>query len=302
MNRRSFLKSVAGVTLGLAGAHLSLPVSAKCKMLAPVTELAGKAFLDQRIKNDIAKLKRNNPGLKIGETHCHSIYSDGTYSVNQIMERAANLGLDFLIITEHITPGHYPLAPSLESIKERQRCRLEWKNPEAAPIDVYPAFEVSTKQGHLILVMDQDYLKPQKLNDLHSQFKKCEKEMVSMEEAATMVKPFGGASIIPHPEIQKNYPFGVPISFVKQNLTGLVDAIEDKSTGHGFDEDYSGELGIASIGSSDDHFNLIIGTTVTGYDSRRSPDFLSAVKARETQAIRVNDSLSEIMEMARTIL
>ena len=30
---------------------------------------------------------------------------------------------------------------------------------------------------------------------------------------------------------------------------------------------------VASIGSSDDHFNLIIGTTVTGYDSRRHQDY-----------------------------
>ena len=47
-----------------------------------------------------------------------------------------------------------------------------------------------------------------------------------MEEAATMVKPFGGVSIIAHPDIQRSYPFGVPIPFVKENLTGLVDAIE----------------------------------------------------------------------------
>ncbi|GJL78359.1 MAG: hypothetical protein NPINA01_13480 [Nitrospinaceae bacterium] len=302
MDRRSFLKSIAGLTVGLAGAHLAIPTSAKCKVVAPMTDIVGKAFLDRRIKNDIDKIKQANPGLMLGETHCHSNYSDGTYSVDQIMNRAANLGLDYLIITEHVTPGYYPIGPSLTSIKERWRCCQEWTNPKVAPIDVYPAFEISTQQGHLIVVMDKDYMKPRYLRDLHTQFNKCEKIMVSMEEAATMVRPFGGVSIIPHPEIQRSYPFGVPISFVKQNLTGLIDAIEDKSTGHGFDEDYSGELGIASIGSSDDHFNLIIGTTVTGYDSRRHPDFLSAVRARETQAIKVNDSLDDVLGMARMIL
>jgi PHP domain-containing protein len=302
MNRRSFLKSIAGFSLGIAGTQLALPISAKCKMLAPVTEVVGKAFLDRRIKKSIAKLKQANPYLKLGETHCHSIYSDGTYTVDQIMNRAAKLGLDFLIITEHITPGYYPLEDSLTSIKERWRCCQEWNNPKLAPIEVYPAFEVSTEQGHLILVMDQDYLKPQKLSDLRTQFAPCENKMVSMEKTAKMVKPFGGVSIIPHPDIARSYPFGVPISFAKQNLTGLVDAIEDISTGHGFDENYSDELGMASIGSSDDHFNLIIGTTVTGYDSRRHKNFLSAVKARDTQAIKVNDSLDDLMEMARIIL
>jgi hypothetical protein len=302
MNRRSFLKTIAGFTVGVAGAHLALPITAKCKMLAPVTEIVGKTFLDRRIKNNIAKLKQANPWLMIGETHCHSIYSDGTYTVDQIMNRAANLGLDFLIITEHVTPKYFPLEDSLTSIRERWRCCQEWKDPNLALIDVYPAFEVSTEQGHLILVMDQDYLKPHNLSDLRTQFSPCEKKMVSMEKAAKMVEPFGGVSIIPHPDIARSYPFGVPISFIKQNLTGLVDAIEDISTGHGFDENYSEELGMASIGSSDDHFNLIIGTTVTGYDSRRHKNFLSAVKARDTQAIKVNDSLDDLMGMARMIL
>lgn len=296
------MKSIAGLTVGLAGAHLALPTQAKCKMVAPVTELVGKAFLDRRIKNNIAQLKQGNPYLKIGEAHCHSIYSDGTYSVDQIMNRAANLGLDFLIITEHVTPGYFSLANSLTSIKERWRCCREWRNPKLAPIDVYPAFEVSTQQGHLILVMDQDYMEPHNLRDLRTQFSEFDKNYVSMETAAKLVKPFGGVSIIPHPDIERSYPFGVPISFAQQNLTGLVDAIEDMSTGHGFDENYSEELGMASIGSSDDHFNLIIGTTVTGYDSRRHKNFISAVKARETQAIKVNDSLDDVLGMARMVL
>ena len=162
--------------MGLAGAHLAIPTTAKCKMLAPVTDIVGKTFLDRRIKNGIAKLKQENPGWKFGETHCHSIYSDGTYTVDQIMNRAATLGLDFLIITEHITPRFYPLEPSLTSIKERWRCCQEWNNPKVAPIDVYPAFEVSTEQGHLILVMDQNYMKPRHQRDLRIQFNKCEKK------------------------------------------------------------------------------------------------------------------------------
>jgi len=48
--------------------------------------------------------------------------------------------------------------------------------------------------------------------------------------------------------------------------------------------------------------SLLIGTTVTGYDARRHKNFLSAVKARDTQAIKVNDSLDDLMGMARMIL
>ena len=160
MNRRGFLKSIAGFSIALAGAQLAIPVTAKCKMIAPLTDLVGKTFLDKRIKDNIAKFKQDNPHLKIGETHCHSVFSDGTYSVDKIMGRAARLGLDFMIITEHVQPHLYPLEHALASIKERGRCCDEWNHPGLDPIDVYPAFELSTLQGHLILVMDKDYLKP----------------------------------------------------------------------------------------------------------------------------------------------
>lgn len=302
MNRRSFLKSIAGLTAGLAGAQLAIPTAAKCKMVAPVADLVGKAFLDQRIQNNIAKLKRDNPYLRIGETHCHSLFSDGTYSVDKILGRSARLGLDFLVITEHVQPRMFPLEHTLASIKERARCCREWNHPGIEPIDVYPAFEVSTLQGHLILVMDQVYLRPNNMKELKTQFGPLNNKMISMEDTAKMVQPFGGVSIIPHPEKKRSYPFGVSIAFAKQNLTGLVDGIEDMSTGHGYEENYSEELGMASIGSSDDHFNLIIGTTVTGYDSRKHKNLLSAVKAHDTQAIKVNDSLDDILGMARLVL
>lgn len=302
MNRRSFLKSIAGFSVALAGTQLAIPASAKVKMAAPITDLVGKAFLDKRIKDDIAKLKQANPHLKIGETHCHSKFSDGTHSIDKILGRTAKLGLDFLVITEHAQPKMFPLEFALASIKERGRCCQEWNHSGLDPIDVYPAFEVSTLQGHLILVMDPDYLKPKNMRELVTQFSPLDRKMISMEDTAKMVKPFGGVSIIAHPERKREYPFGVPIPFAKQYLTGLVDGIEDISTGHGYEENYSRELGMASIGSSDDHFNLIIGTTVTGYDSRKHKDFLSAVKARETLAIKVNDSLDDILGMARLVL
>jgi len=302
MNRRGFLKSIAGLSVALAGAQLAIPMEAKCKMVAPVTGLVGKIFLDQRIKDNIAQLKRDNPHLKIGETHCHSIYSDGTFSVDKILGRAAKLGLDFLVITEHVQPRQFPLDFSLASIKERGRCCDEWNHPGLEPIDVYPAFEVSTLQGHLILVMDKDYLKPKNLRELETQFSPLDQKMISMEDSAKMVQSFGGVSIIAHPERKRSYPFGVSIAFARQNLTGLVDAIEDISTGHGFEENYSEQLGMASIGSSDDHFNLIIGTTVTAYDSRKHKNLISAVKAHETQAIKVNDSLDDVLEIAQLVL
>jgi len=302
MDRRTFLKTWAGFSFGLAGAELALPTKAKCKMVAPIADVVAKIWLDRRIKVNLQKIKQAHPGLKMGDTHCHSVFSDGTYTVPQILHRASDLGLDFLILTEHVMPRLYPFEFCMASMKESWRVVQEWNHGKQAPVEIYPAFEVSTLQGHMILVLDPHFFKPGKSRDLVTQFSRLSEKMVTLEETAKLVQALGGISILPHPDIPRSYPFGVPIEFAKQHLMGLVDGIEDISTGHGYEESYSEELGMASIGSSDDHFNIIIGTSVTGYDSSRHHDLISAVKARGTQAIKVERTIDEFMAAARLVL
>ena len=302
MNRRGFLKSTLGFGAGLFAAQLAIPGSAKCKMISPATDLIARNYFDDVIKSKISQYKKENPTLKIGETHCHSTFSDGTSSVKEIINRASCLGLDFLVLTEHLIPEKYPLELTLASINERWRCVHEWNSTLFNPVQVYPAFEVSTTEGHLILVLDPFYLEKKTFQEIRMQFSRFNFEMGSMEEAAKMVRPFGGITIIPHPEKERGYPFGVSTSFVRDNLLGIVDAIEDISTGHGYEENYSDELGLASIGSSDDHFNLIIGTTVTAYDTNSNKDFIEAVRAKKTRAVKIDDSLREFIAAARLII
>lgn len=280
-----------------------IPSSAKCKMVAPLLDLVSKTYLDERIKENISNLKRNHPTLKIGETHCHTTFTDGAYSVADLLRRSTYLGLDFLSITEHWIPppGIWPLAHALASMAESAKQFRNWEGA-VEPVKIYPAFEVSTKQGHLILMFPDDYLKPGNRRDFVTQFSPFDDVMITMEHAAQLGKALGGISIVAHPNITRRYPFGVSTEFVGKHLVGLVDAIEDISTGHGYKKSYSEELGLASIGSTDDHFNFMIGTTVTAYDSAKHADFISAVKARDTQAIKIEDSLNDIITAGHAIL
>jgi hypothetical protein len=302
MDRRAFLKRIAGFSLGLAAVGVSLPTSAKCKVIAPVSDLIAENFLDKKIKSQVQKIKSEQPELRIGETHCHSIFSDGNFPIRQLMERSASLGLDFLVITEHIIPKQFSLEDSLLSFKERLHVFENWKLKNTPPIDVYPAFEISTLQGHLILILPPQFLKDKYHSDIRSQFSKYSHTMDNMDNVAQLANLFGGASIIPHPAIERSYPFGAPIDFIKQNLTGLVHGIEDVSTGHGYDIDYSKELNMASVGSSDDHFNMTIGTTVTGYDSNLHSNLIAALQAKATQAIKIDESLNDLFTAARIVL
>ena len=156
--------------------------------------------------------------------------------------------------------------------------------------------------GHLILILDPEYFSLEKVSDISLQFSDFNYRFVSMLDVIPRIEPFGGISIIPHPEKKRAHPFGAPIKWVKENLIGLVDGIEDISSGHGYQESYSQELGLASIGSSDDHFNLLMGTTVTAYDGNIHSDLISAVKSRQTKAISVENSLQHLLTIARRVI
>ena len=102
--------------------------------------------------------------------------------------------------------------------------------------------------------------------------------------------------------MEREYPFGVSTEFTRKYLTGLVDGIEDISTGHGINQSYSEPLGMASIGSSDDHFNILIGTAVTAYVSTQYRDPIQAIKNQATEAIKIDGFMDRPLRVARAVL
>ena len=273
----------------------------KRHMAKPFADLTARYFLDSRIRKNITHLKNEQPDLILGETHCHSTFSDGSHSVQNILKRAAFLGLDYVVITDHLIPGKFLIKTIVASLKEQAQCINEW-DEAIKPVKAYPAFEISTMDGHLIIILDPEYLSLEKVSDISLQFSDFDYQFVSMLDVIPRIEPFGGISIVPHPEKKKTHPFGASIKWVKENLVGLVDGIEDISSGHGYQEPYSQELGLASIGSSDDHFNLLMGTAVTAYDGNIHSSLISAVKSRQTKALSVENSLQHLLKIARCVI
>ena len=264
----------------------------------PFADATGRCFLDARIHNKITSLKRDNPALVIGETHCHSIFSDGTHSVEDILRRASRLRLDYVVITDHLLPRKYLLESIFKSWEKQAQYIDEWKQPND-PVKIYPAFELSALEGHLILILDPEYLSSKSFSDISLQFSEFDDQFSSMLEIIPRIDSFGGISIVAHPNKKRAYPFGTSIEWVKENLIGLADGIEDISSGHGYQENYSEKLGLAAIGSSDDHFNLLTGTAVTAYDGSIHNNLINAVKTKETKAIMVDNFLQPLLKFAR---
>jgi hypothetical protein len=291
MNRRSFLKNLTGLTLGVVAGGIVLPYRIKQELVKPFAELISENRLNDEIRKKIVGLKRDNQNLQLGELHCHSYYSDGAYSVKDLMLRSASLGLDFLVITEHLTPRKYRLKGCLDSITAQRNILKNWDQGENGPPAVYPGFEISTKEGHLIAVFPEDYFKPYRLGEINRYFSRFDYYSLPVEFTAGLIREMGAVSIVTHPDIKRSYPFGISSGFVKEHLVGLVDGIEDMSAGHGYQKDYSTETGLAQIGSSDDHLNIILGTVVTSFDGARHDNIIEAIRRHDTGAVRLTNSL-----------
>ena len=214
------------------------------------------------------------------------------------MRRASRLQLDYVVITDHLLPRKYLIESIFKSWEKQAQYIDEW-NQSNDPVKIYPALELSALEGHLILILDPEYLSPKSFSDISLQFSVFDDQFSSMLEIIPRIDSFGGISIIAHPNKKRAYPFGASIEWVKENLIGLVDGIEDVSSGHGYQENYSEKLGLAAIGSSDDHFNLLTGTAVTAYDGSIHTNLIKAVKTKETKAIMVDNSLQQLLKLTR---
>lgn len=68
-----------------------------------------------------------------GDTHCHSLHSDGDRSLWQVAQQAVLSGLDFLCVTDHNTVSHHAWLPEVGA---------------EHGITLVPGQEVTTHRGH----------------------------------------------------------------------------------------------------------------------------------------------------------
>lgn len=111
------------------------------------------------------------PGWYRGDLHAHTLHSDGTWDVSDLLREARDAGLDFVALTDHNTTSH--LADVGEAAEER-------------PL-VIPGMELTTFHGHALCLgahawIDWGVLRPH-----------------GMEAAADEVRSLGGLFVIAHP-------------------------------------------------------------------------------------------------------
>jgi predicted metal-dependent phosphoesterase TrpH len=208
---------------------------------------------------------REQPRLRLGraDMHIHTIASDGTASVAEILDYVENhTRLDLIAIADH---------ERIEAAVEGRRLAQR----RGSRVEVVVAEEVTTRSGHVLGVFLQAQLK----------------RGLGLETTVAEIHEQGGLAIVPHPF--SAFTLGLrkhAILRVHESRDPLVywDALEgyNPSTagryGRAATARIAAELGIPLVGNSDAHTLDTIGTGYTTFEGSTAEDYRRAVLAGTT--------------------
>jgi len=184
--------------------------------------------------------------LKI-DLHVHTVYSDGSGTVKQVLQTAKAKGLDGLAITDHATLEGY--------FKAKQYC---------SGMLVLPGYELSTDAGH-VLVIGLEHLPPRK-------------SVLNYEELVEWARGEGGLTVLAHPALNTGK--------LGRWIDCKTDAVEVLNASYPLNIlvkkglKISSMLSVPGVGGSDAHFPGSVGDayTVVGAGDPGFEDFSRAFR------------------------
>jgi predicted metal-dependent phosphoesterase TrpH len=200
------------------------------------------------------------------DLHVHSLASDGTSSVQEILAAAESSGLDLIAIADH---ERIDAALAAREIALSSGLRL----------DVVVAEEVSTRSGHLLGLFMRERIGP----------------WHSMRDSVARIHDQGGLAIVAHPLVP--YPLCASEGTIRRLFEDAdpifhpdgIEAFNPTTARMPWSRRVPGlvaELGVAATGGSDAHRAALIGRALTIIPARRgqspSEALRTAVAERST--------------------
>ena len=201
------------------------------------------------------------------DLHLHTIYSyDGTASVPAVLNRAKQLGLDVIAITDHDE-----ITGALKAM-------------EIAPnygVEVIPGIEITTADGDLLAFFIKEKVDAG----------------LSLIETVLRVRELGGVCVAPHPMAGgmgmkslsgRTILKALRDPAVAETLIGIETyngTAIDRISNH-YANILASQINIAKTGSSDAHIIDTIGFGLTEFEGRTAADLLLALKNKTTKVRR----------------
>lgn len=200
------------------------------------------------------------------DMHLHSLYSDGTASVAQILEHVERqTDLDVIAITDHERLDGALRAVELHAARDYS-------------YDLVVGEEITTRRGHVLALFVTERIRP----------------LRPLEETLQAIHAAGGLAIAAHPMAP------IPLSVGPRSLRGVRDHAHEHVAFDAlelFNPSYAGrvrqgarlelnarELGLPGVGNSDAHVLEGIGTGFTTFPGHTAMDYRSALLAGDVTA------------------
>ncbi|MBI4173148.1 MAG: PHP domain-containing protein [Candidatus Aenigmarchaeota archaeon] len=190
----------------------------------------------------------------LAELHSHTYYShgtkvfyDGVNSPDEMVGRAAQLGLGAITITDHNT---------LNGVHKALRSRLDRKYN----IKVFKGEEISTNQGHLLAIGIEEAIKPH----------------LDVQEAVDLIRQQGGLSIAPHPFDIKGD--GLKNNAIHCDAVETFNAINIDRLSNRAARQFAEKHGKLVTAGSDAHTTEMVGNAVINADFEHVDGLLKAIR------------------------
>jgi len=208
----------------------------------------------------------NDPGVRLGraDVHIHTLASDGTSSVDEILDHVERHGLlDVIAIADHERID--------AAVAARQMAR-----DRGLAVEVVVGEEVSTRGGHLLaLFLDKPV-----------------PALRSLAWSIEAVHDQGGLAIPAHPLVP--YPLCAQGGALRRLLASdnpairpdTIETFNPTALGkyrHATVVRFAEEHGLAQLGSSDAHATAAIGSGWTTFPGRTADDLRAAIGSRTTR-------------------
>ena len=203
--------------------------------------------------------------MGLADLHIHTTYSfDGTSTVNAVLKKAVEVGLNVIAITDH---------------DEIQGSLVAMEQASAYGIQVIPGSEVTTAEGHLLALYIQHRI-PKGL---------------SLEETLRQVADQNGVCIAPHPggiRYNSMNPDVIRCALQKPDLARVLVGIEVynagllRLSGNRVAQQLADGLPVAQIGSSDAHLLWMVGKGATFFRGSSALQLRRSLETGLTRPIR----------------
>jgi predicted metal-dependent phosphoesterase TrpH len=196
------------------------------------------------------------------DLHLHTTFSDGNATPRQLVERLAGSGIAVAAITDHDT-----IAGAVEGRRVA----------EAYGLELIVGEEVSTSEGHLLVLFVEERLPPGR----------------PLAETVAAARAQGALVIAPHPFDTLTRSLGRPRlgwGFADPAWRELVDAVEVFNAGvalarhNALAARFAATYGLPAVGGSDSHHLPTVGSGYTRFPGHTAADLRRAVLAGQTEA------------------